>query len=467
MNRSAERFLFGDSGSRAARALLLVALLMILGCGHSPPPPLLFSPEISGSENLTPAKGNPRWWEGFSDPLLNILIETAIMDNLRLQGAWARFRTAAASAAETGATLYPNLTAEGTAGRSRSPSPADSSEGIYGNRFTLGIGAAYEVDLWGRLAALREGAALDALAAESDAAAMRVTITAEVAETWYSLETERARLALLQEQVRTNETYLKLTKLRFGQGLAAAADIYQQRVQLSGTRSRIPLTRSRIATLTHRLNILMGRSPQSPVPIQEEPIEPPQARVVTISTTLLRMRPDIEAARLRVAAADSRAAAALADRFPALRLSLSTGFRASEMAQLFESWIWDMVSSLSGTIFDGGAEAAAVVRARSLAQERLIEYGRTALTAYGEVEDALAQAEGLREYKETLEARIDLAQKSLRETRSRYINGLSDYLPVLTALRTLQSLELEQIDARLELLSNRITLCRTLGGYWI
>ncbi len=453
--------------SRGLAAVLLFTIFGFMGCSGTPERVPAAPPVTEPDGPLRAIRPDPFWWKGFSDPLLDVLVETALHENLRLKTAFARLETARAAAAQAGSRLFPGITGEGGAGRSRAISPAGDGDAVYSNRYTIGVAAAYEVDLWGRLAALREGAELDALAAQSDVAAMRVTITAEVAEAWFSLEAERARLKLLREQIQTNETYLKLTKLRFGQGLAGAADIYQQRVQLSGTKAQLPLTLARIARLSHRLNLLMGRAPQSPIPEISEITDPPAPPTGDLPTTLLQLRPDIEAARLRVAAADQRAAAALADRFPALRLSLSTGFRASEIAQLFESWIWDLAAALSGTIYDGGGEAAAVRRARSVVQERIWEYAGTALRAYGEVEDGLAQIAGAQEYLEALNQQIGLAENSLRETRSRYVNGLSDYLPVLTTLQTLQRLELERIDARRSLLSDRITLCRALGGYWI
>ena len=60
----------------------------------------------------------------------------------------------------------------------------------------------------------------------------------------------------------------------------------------------------------------------------------------------------------------------------------------------------------------------------------------------------------------------EIATVTLELSRERYSAGSIDFLRVLTALQSLQQIEQNLIDARRRQLSNRIQLCRALGGTW-
>jgi NodT family efflux transporter outer membrane factor (OMF) lipoprotein len=308
---------------------------------------------------------------------------------------------------------------------------------------------------------------LDVKAAHSDVDAMRISLSAETAETWFSIIEQNALLALVQEQLKTNETYLKLVQLRFGQGLVSSLDVYQQQQQVAGTRAQIPLLESRLKVLRHKLAVLTGQPPQEDIShLRYDLPELPDIPAIGLPSELLTARPDIKAAQYRVSSADLRAGAAVADRFPSLKLSASGGFRATELSELFENLVWDILGNISATLWDGGRKNAEIKRTNAVLKERLAFYAQTALEAFQEVEDALVKEEYQRNYLKELEKQIKYSEKSLEEARSRYLNGLDDYLRVLTALTSLQNLEQNLIGAKKLLLSHRIQLCRALGGGW-
>jgi NodT family efflux transporter outer membrane factor (OMF) lipoprotein len=336
------------------------------------------------------------------------------------------------------------------------------------NQFSVSIGAAYEVDLWRRMANAGDAAALDALAVRDDVESIAITLAAEVAEAWFDLIAQRAQHKLISGQIETNETYLELVRLRFEKGLASALDVFQQRQQLVSTRAQLKLIESVIELHQHRLAVLAGAPPQGFAATTGDTLPPPPAAVpgTGLPADLLERRPDVRAARRRVEAADYRVAAAVADRLPALRLRGSTSLQSSSLADFIASPLWSIIASVTAPLLDGGRRAAEVERNRAVVEERLMGYGQVMLQAMVEVESALMQERQQLAYITDLEEAVELADATLREAQARYRQGLIDYLPVLAALQGLQRAELSLLLARRQLLSYRIQLCRALGGGW-
>jgi outer membrane protein TolC len=131
---------------------------------------------------------------------------------------------------------------------------------------------------------------------------------------------------------------------------------------------------------------------------------------------------------------------------------------------LFDNWIVNLAGNLTAPLFDGKRRKAEVLRLLAVADEQLADYRQQVLTAVREVEDALVEEVKLREHLIALDAQLEAAQSALDEARSRYRSGLSDYLPVLTQLLSVQGLEQTRIQHRADLLLARVELYRTLGG---
>jgi NodT family efflux transporter outer membrane factor (OMF) lipoprotein len=335
------------------------------------------------------------------------------------------------------------------------------------NQFSASVGAAYEVDLWKRVGSQAAGAALDAAAFRDDVEAMAISLAAEISEAWFDLVVQRAQRKLLAEQLETNQTFLELVELRFEQGLASALDVYQQRQQVVATRGQLTLVESAIAALGFRLAALVGQPPRSVVAGERDALPGmPELPGTGIPADLLERRPDVRAARRRVEAADHRVAVAVADRLPGLRLSGSTSLQDSNIAELIATPLWAIIASVTQPIFAGGRLKAEVERNRAIVEERLMQYGQVLLLAMTEVETALVQERQQLANIAALEEQVEIGKSALREARARYREGLIDYLPVLTSLQALQRVELSVLQARRQLLSHRIQLCRALGGTW-
>jgi NodT family efflux transporter outer membrane factor (OMF) lipoprotein len=425
------------------------------------------------SSSGSPKAYEDRWWLSFEDPELDALVEQALADNLDLIQGWARLEQATALARQAGAAQWPEIAIEVGASKSQSNFSGGERLGTFSittERFPLTIGAAYEVDLWKRIASQKKGALLDMEATRQDLDSLAMTLAAQVAEAWFSFLEQGAQTRLLSQQQVTGRTFLELTRLRFSQGLASALDVYQQRQQLAATRAEVPLVESRREVFRHQLAVLVGDPPRAlAAPEGDEMPSLPPLPPTGLPSELLTRRPDVRSAHLRLAAADYRVAAAVADRLPALRIGGETGYESrnfDELELLFDNWVWSVFANLTWPVFDGGRRKAEVDRTKAVVKERLSAYGQVLLLALREVEDALIQERKQAEFLKELERQVQLGKDTLREARMRYANGLSDYLPVLAALESLQTVERSQIVAYRQLLAYRVQLYRALGGTW-
>lgn len=405
------------------------------------------------------------WWLTLEDEQLNGLMDQALAGNFSIRSAWDRLNQARALARKAGADLWPSL--DGTAGFSRTASRTPPQERVYTDEFSLGLSTSYEVDLWGRVRAARDAAQLDAMASEQDLHAAAMSLTAQVAGTWYQLAEARGQIKLIDQQTKTSADYLELVTLRFRRGQASATDVLQQQELLESTRADKVRAESNAAVLENQLAVLIGRAPgTAEAPPGWQLPELPSLPDTGLPADWLRRRPDIRAAYLRVQANDRDVAAAIADRFPRIDLSARGQTTAVEASDLFRNWFVSLAGTVATPLLDGGQRAAEVDRTRAVAAESLHSYEQTVLTGLQEVEDALARETHQRRLIESLQKQLELSASSVDRTRETYTKGGSDFLRFLSAQLSYQALERNYLAAQDNLVQYRIDLYTALGGAW-
>ena len=437
---------------------------------NNPSPPV----EIPTSFSTQPtqvAQQDPgvRWWFDFQDDELNQLMEQALARNFDLRRAWTRYEQAKSLTRQASSALWPQVSADITASRARSAFNA----GDFGfmsftnNNFSTGLAAGYEVDLWGKVGARIDAGKAQARATRFDFETIAISVTAQAAELWLMHIELTAQKSLLEEQLSLNKTWLELVELRFNKGMATILDVFQQRQQVAAIRAQIPDIEANLELVHHQLSVFLGYAPKKKLNLQRVALPSvPEFSIDAVPMTVLQRRPDVRAAQLRVLAADHSVGAAIADRFPSLTLSASTGFRSIEVADLFSNWVWNLAAGLTGALFDGGRRAAEVDRTKEVLQDSLLAYGQTVLRALKEVEDALTKIRGQERFMKELDLQLKVANSTLKEARARYLSGLNDYLPVLASLEVVQRLERRRLTAIHQQLSFHIQLRRALGGTW-
>lgn len=446
---------------------LICIIILTVGCQPFKPASRPLAQEVPRQYSLYTGAADPenRWWETFEDPELNRLIETALAGNLTLKASWARLRQAQALAVQAGADRYPDLTggADYIKGRQRShPGGEREIEDA-----SLSLVSRYEVDLWGRVRSEHQVAILRKEASRQELNAAAMTIAAEVASRWVGIISQRMQKKLLEDQLGINETLLELVNLRFKSAMVSVLDVYQQKQLVDSVLAEIPLVEQEEQLLMNQLAVLLGKPAHTDMKIDRQQLPEPRPLPPTgLPADLLSARPDVQAAGLRLEAADWQIAQARANRLPAVSLTASARYGEGDLEVLFDNWLVNLAANLAMPIIDGGRRRAEVDRSSAVADENLADYREVVLSAFKEVEDALVQESKQREHIRRLRQVADTSRRALEEAGVRYRNGLNDYLPVLTQLLSVQNLERDIIREQANLLTTRIGLFRALGGSW-
>ncbi|PVY78426.1 NodT family efflux transporter outer membrane factor (OMF) lipoprotein [Tamilnaduibacter salinus] len=442
--------------------LLLIPALLV-GCattGHSPdqtPPPVTVPESFSQTGDLT-APG--RWWRAFDDNALEQLIQDALGQNLDLRAAYERLRQSRAVLERESASLYPNLSGNASAETRRSDTASADSETV-----TLGLSSEYEVDLWGRIDAQVDAQQFQVRASRADYQTAALSLAGELTNTWFQLLEQRAQLDLAHDQLETNRNVLSLIRRQFASGQANSADVLRQQQLVESSRERILTVESRIGVLRHQLSVLLGEAPlDETLPDGRSLPTAGPLPDTGIPSELVQRRPDIQQRYNALKAADAELGAAMANRWPRLTLTASVTTRENSVNDLFDNWTAGLAGNLVAPLIDAGQRDAEVARTRSVRQQRLYEFGQSILIAFQEVEDALIQERKQRRRIKSQSQQLKLADATYDQRRSQYVNGVVDYIDVLTALQDRQELRRALLSARRQLLDYRIALYRALAG---
>jgi len=434
-----------------------VVAALVTGCATDKEisPPVEMPTAFSQTGDSAPPE---RWWTAFDDKELNEHVERALSLNLSLEAAWERLREAQAVVDRESAAMYPNVDAIFDGDFTQSGS--NRVEG-----YSFGLVAEYEVDLWGRIRSLVEAEEFRAEATFFDYQTAALTLSAEVARTYYQLVEAKNQRDLLRKQLEINQKVLRSLKARFGASLIRSADILRQEQLIENTREQMIVIEATIGVLENKLAVLEGRPPEMgyAVPDERLPALPPLPDT-GVPAALVQRRPDVQAAYNLVRAANKDLAAAITNQYPRLTISAALETAATSPSDLFGTWIRSIAGQIAAPVFDAGRRAAEVERNEAIERRRVLEYGQSVLTAFQEVEDALVREQKQQERITSIARQLELARSSYNRLQIEYFNGVTEYLDVLTALIEEQRLQRDLLLARRNLLEFRIALYRALAG---
>jgi len=464
---------------RRNSSILLAAALS--GCSLAPPysvPPAPIAPaykEAAYKEagpwqpaaTVPPERGE--WWTVFGDPVLTAL-EQRIPANQDLAAAVARYDQARAALREARADLYPSVGASGTAARDRVSAGRPLSPGSASTYTDLRLGASvsYELDLFGRVRNSVRASAASADASAADVADIRLALQAQLADTYVQLRGLDARILLLRQSVAAFQRAFDLTNTRHDGGIASGIDVSRSAALLSSAKAELSAVAADRAVYEHAIAVLVGETPSSfTLGVVDGQTRPP-AIPVGIPSTLLERRPDIAAAERRVAAANSRIGVARAAQYPALTLGGAGGFESGGTNLLGASNGFWALGPLSAAlaIFDGGARRARVRISRAQYDEAAANYRATVLGAFREVEDDLARARNLVAQEADQQAATRAAERTSALALTRYRDGASDYLDVVTAQTAALDAQRTLLAVQTARLQVAVDTVRAVGGVY-
>ena len=468
---------------RQTSVLLITALLA--GCAVGPNyvrPSTPISPtfkEAEGWVRAQPDDAAPRgdWWTVLGDPVLNQLESQVEVSNQNLAAAEAAYRQARASVSEQRAALFPTISLNGSAQRSERGVAAGQGAGsgvvIPGgsgarNSFQLAGQASWEPDLWGKIRRTVEAAGAQAQASNADLANARLSAQSTLATDYIAMRADDELKRLLDQTVDGYQRSLTIATNQYNAGLTAKSDLLTAQSQLAGAQAQsADLVRQR-AQMEHAIAVLTGQAPANVT------IAPAAWTLTTpdepagIPSLLLQRRPDIASAERKVAAANAQIGVQEAAYFPSLTLTGQGGYASSALSTLISSSasFWSLGASAAETLIDFGARHARVAEAKAAYDQAVAEYRQTTLSAFQEVEDALA-AERVLAQEEPLRAQASqAADQSEQIALNQYKAGTTIYTTVVVAQTSALSARQSLLTLQRDRITAAVQLVTALGGGW-
>lgn len=409
------------------------------------------------------------WWVGLGDPELDSLIDAALLGSPDVHAAEARLRASRAALNEQRANALPKSGASASYIYAELPKSAFNLGSL--NVYNLGFDATWEIDLFGGTRRTIEAASAQAGAVQADLADARVQLAAEVAQVYVDLRDQQQRLDLVRRTSELEARILDLTEQRRARGVASDLDVERIRTQLENTRATLIPLDEQIAESLDQLAVLTGREPGA-LDGELNAAQPLPALPATLAVgdpaALLRRRPDIRAAALRLASQSAQIGAREADWFPKLTLFGDLGFSATTPGQLTrgESFTAFGIPYLQWNALDFGRTRARVNQAKAGRDEADAQYRSTVLGALRDAETALSRYGHQREHVVSLLAVEASAAKASTLTEQRYRAGTTSALDWLDAERTRFSAEQERVAGQAELIKDYVALQKSLGLGW-
>jgi len=459
------------------KVILCFCVLAMAGCAVGPN----YHPQEANVPSAWTGTTNPikatsayadlvHWWTGFNDPNLSSLVERAINSNLDLLQAHARIRQARAARGITAGGLWPTADATGSYLRSRSPDSGDS-DATTRNLFQTGLDAAWEMDVFGGVRHSVEAAEADVQFAVEDHRDVLVTLVSEVAINYVELRGFQQEIVIARNNLAAQQKTADLTHKKFQGGIVGTLDVANADAQVATTASQIPLLEAAAQQAIYNLSVLLGLEPaallQELSPTYSIPETPPEVPM-GIPSEVLRRRPDIRRAEARIHGATARIGIATAALYPKFSLTGSINFQNNHLHELIN---WKDRFGTAGPavdwqIFSAGRVRSNIELQKALSQESVLAYQKTVLTAIQDVENALVAYAKEHERHKTLVDAVTANRKAVDMATQLYTQGLTDFLNVLVAQRSLYASEDALVQSTRNLSTDLVALYKALGGGW-
>jgi multidrug efflux system outer membrane protein len=422
----------------------------------------------AGAAAAEPGRPPTLWWREFRDPRLAGLIEEALGANQDLRAAASRVLAAAAEARIAGAEQWPTVDL-GVAGERRKQNFVAFGGVLPATTIDvrdIAFSVSWELDLWGRLAAGSDAARFAAEASAADLEALRLSLAASVARAWFALTEAGEQLALAEGTTDSYRSTAEQVRLRYQRGVRSALDLRLALNELAAAEAVVAARRQSVDAAVRRLEVLLGRYPDGALDADRVLPEPPVLPAPGVPSELVSRRPDVQAAELRLRTSSARVREADASLYPRVGLGAGTGWQAGDFSDLLKdsTSVWNLAANLAQPIFQGGRLLANVDRAQAAEQAAAADFVSRVLSAFGEVESALAAERHLCDRERHLADAVRHSEAARSLADLRYRSGLEDYVTVLASQRSEFTARSAWISVRRERLDRRVDLYLALGG---
>lgn len=446
--------------------LMLGATLFLSGCGiytkyepQTSVPDQLYGEEVEVNVADTTSIGSMDWRELFKDPRLQALIEKGLENNTDLRTAQLRVEEAKASLLAAKLSFLPGL--------SFSPQGTISSfNGETSKTYTVPVTASWELDIFGKLRNAKKQAAAAYAQSEDYQQAVRSSLIANIANTYYTLLMLDEQLALSEETAQSWKETVRSTQALMNAGLADESSVSQMTATYYEVRNSVVDLKEQINQVENSLALLLAETPHAIERGRLAEQEFPEELAVGVSVRLLSNRPDVRQAERQLEQAFYVTNQANAAFYPSITLSGSAGWTNSDGAIITNpgEFLASAVASLTQPLFNRGALIAQKKIAKAQQEEASLAFQQKLLDAGSEVNEALVSYQVSKEKRDNYERQIASLRNALRSTSQLMEHGNTTYLEVLTAKQTLLSAQLSQVANRFKEIQSVINLYQALGG---
>ncbi|MEM9840934.1 MAG: TolC family protein [Pseudomonadota bacterium] len=442
------------------------------------------------------------WLSDLNDPRVETVVAEALRSNFDLQATGQRVASARNQARVARAGLLPSIDAN--LGGRRQGGPQVFNGINFGDQFqttfNTGFNLSWELDVWGRLTDATRAAYLDAAARELDFAAARLSLAGNASSGHYELTAARLQRQLAERDVATGQANLRIIERRYQRGISSSLDLRLARSSLASSDAALQTRIQQELEAARRLEVVLGRYPSATLAAAEalpslEDLGAERPIELGSPEELLVRRPDVLAAEARLKSAGLRVSEARKAFLP--RLSINAGvtqnaigpaqvptgevdadgnpiFRQerNSVANIADLWDFDqlfksLVGNLTQPLFQGGRLIATEKQRKAEARAALFDYANTALTAWREVEDAIAAERLLSTRQDALDLAFKEAAAAEDLTERRYLAGTTNIFDLINAQQRRIQAEGQLIDAQRARLTNRLDLYLALGAPYV
>lgn len=449
------------------KAISTLVLGGILSTACSTPTKL--DSNVSGSTYKQAKAALPKQWQAphtyhatqqqltklFNTPALNTLVRKALTQNINLQQTALRLKEQGLLVKQSRAARLPNVSS--TLNRTRSGNNA-----AVNTQYNLGVTANWEIDLWGKLANQEQASRYEQQATKADYEAAKRSLAAQVIRHWISLATQKQVIQLEQQRLQRLQRIAKSANTHFSAGNRNFAALSAARSNIAQTQATLLQRKETLKTTQRALNVLLG---QVPTAVLNTPTHLPQIRVPTarIPSEVIGSRLDVQAAFARLQAADKNTQVAYKQLLPTISLTPSINQQSAFRQLLSGDAAWQLVSQLTGTLFDGGQKRTNVAIQKSATQRAALTYRQTLLTALSEVENALSQESSYTQQLQALAQTYHQARQSQAAYQAQYQQGQASLSDFVNAENATFNARISQLETQRQQLENRINLALALG----
>lgn len=465
---------------RSSLVTLVLPLLLVAGCasmhglhpqGRLRDPGSLDAQRSLAAVEVSPAAWPQRdWWRSLGDAQLDALIAEALAGNPGLEVADARSRQALARVGLADADRQPSIGASASSSGLRIPETVVEPPigGHYSALNSLSLSFSYGFDLWGGKRAAWEAAVDEAHAAEIDAQAARLTLSANVARSYVELAHAFERADIADHERARARHALELTRQRVDAGIDSALQLRQAEAALPAAEQQWLAAQAKIDDERITLAALLGAGPDRGLAIERPQLSAPVALQLPgqLPAELLGRRPDLVAARWRVEAARHTIDNARAAFYPNVDLSAAVGLAALGGDGLFSAQgrFYQFAPAISLPIFDGGRLRANLAGTDAQYDLAVAEYNQNLVGALRAVAARITSLRSLVPQIEAARQAAQVAADAHRLAEARYRNGVGNYLDVLIVQQQLLTAEQRVADLETQRVDGAIALVQALGG---